>query len=69
MKTDNLARAIERDLLAERPRSAPTPTCFACDREHTPKPPDGDDSTRFCSDRCRQRLRRWPTPQCRSAHG
>jgi hypothetical protein len=48
-----LAAAIEHDLLTERPRSAPTPTCFACGREHTPGPLGGDDSTRFCSDRCR----------------
>jgi hypothetical protein len=54
MKLNNLARAIERDLLAERPRSAPTPECFACGRGYTPMPPSGDDSTRFCSDRCRE---------------
>jgi hypothetical protein len=50
----NLTKAIERDLLAERPRAAPTPECFACSRACTPKPPTGDDSTRFCSDRCRE---------------
>jgi hypothetical protein len=50
--TKILASLIERDLL-ERPRSAPTPRCFACDREHTPSQPGDDASTRFCSDRCR----------------
>ncbi len=50
--TSNLARAIERDLLAERPRSAPAPECFACGRGYVPKPSGGDDSTRFCGNRC-----------------
>jgi hypothetical protein len=53
MKVDNLARAIERDLLAERPKSAPTPECVACGWSYTPKA-EGDDSTRFCSARCRE---------------
>ena len=53
MKLDNLARNIERDLLTERPELAPTPRCFACDREYTPGQPGGDDLTRFCSVRCR----------------
>jgi hypothetical protein len=54
MKIENLARNIERELLAVRPKSAPTPRCFACDREYTPGQPGGDDSTRFCSTRCRE---------------
>jgi hypothetical protein len=54
MKIDNLARNIAHDLLAERPKSAPTPECFACGRGYMPKPTGGDNSTRFCSDRCRE---------------
>jgi hypothetical protein len=52
--TKKLAAAIERDLLAKRPKSEPTPDCFACGRGYMPKPPTGDDSTRFCSVRCRE---------------
>lgn len=48
-----LKTAIERDLLTERPKAAPTPECFCCGREYTPGLGGGDDSTRFCSDRCR----------------
>jgi hypothetical protein len=40
MRLDNLARAIAADLLTERPKSAPTPGCFQCGREYTPKPPE-----------------------------
>jgi hypothetical protein len=53
MKTAKLARAIERELLVDRPRSAPTPECFACGRGYVPKP-SGDASTSFCSVRCRE---------------
>jgi hypothetical protein len=49
-----LAVAIERDLLAKRPKSEPTPECFACGHGYTPGPSGGDDSTRFCSPRCRE---------------
>jgi hypothetical protein len=49
-----LAAAIERELLApKRPKSAPTPECFACGREYTPGSTGGDASTRFCHERCR----------------
>ena len=54
MKTAKLARAIERELLVDRPRSAPIPTCFACGRGYMPGRPGGDASTRFCSVRCRE---------------
>jgi predicted nucleic acid-binding Zn ribbon protein len=47
-----LAAEIARGLLAERPKRAPTPECFACGRTYVPKPMGGDD--RFCSDRCRE---------------
>jgi hypothetical protein len=52
--TKKLAAAIEQDLLAKRPKSEPTPECFACGCGYMPKPPMGDDSTRFCSVRCRE---------------
>jgi hypothetical protein len=54
MKTATLAGAIARDLLAERRLSPQYPECFACGRTYVPKPPSGDDSTRFCSVRCRE---------------
>jgi hypothetical protein len=54
MKLDNLARNIAADLLAERPKLVPAPRCFACDHEYTPGQSGGDDSTRFCSTRCRE---------------
>ena len=49
-----LAAAIERELLApKRPKPAPTPECHACGHGYTPGQLGGDDSTRFCSARCR----------------
>jgi hypothetical protein len=54
MKTATLARIIERDLLTEDIARPEAPRCFACGRPYLPKPPSGDDSTRFCSTRCRE---------------
>jgi hypothetical protein len=54
LTTKKLAAAIERDLLAEKPKRKPEITCFLCDRPYIPQPYTGQDgSTRFCSDRCR----------------
>ena len=54
LSTKKLAAAIAADLLAERPKSAPVPVCFACGRGYMAKPSEGDDSIRFCSVRCRE---------------
>jgi hypothetical protein len=52
MKKENLARAILAD--RNRPQTVTSVMgCFACGRSYAPKPPSGDDSTRFCSDTCR----------------
>jgi hypothetical protein len=48
-----LAKAIERDLLAERQGRHDPAKCFACGRPYLPKPQTRDDSNRFCSTRCR----------------
>jgi hypothetical protein len=54
MKTDALAAALKAEIL--RP-SIPTPSastnCFLCRRSYVYRTPRGDDSGRFCSDRCR----------------
>ena len=50
-----LADAILRDRQRERPTSTKTTAeCFACGREYLYRDPDGDDSARFCSTRCRE---------------
>ena len=52
MKKENLARAILAD--RNRPQTdTSVMACFACGRSYAPTPPSGDDSTRFCSDNCR----------------
>jgi hypothetical protein len=53
VKKETLARAILAD--RNRPQTdTSVMACFACGRSYAPKPPSGDDSTRFCSDNCRQ---------------
>jgi hypothetical protein len=51
----SIAKAIERDILRERPRLPTTPTCFACGRAYMRGALKGDGSapSRFCSTRCR----------------
>jgi hypothetical protein len=53
--TAKLAALIEEDRQkrAARPKHE-APTCFSCGREFTHKGPQGDDSGRFCSSRCRE---------------
>src|SRR5262245_21648069 len=54
ISTKTLAGMIERDILSE-PVARPTHNvmeCFTCGRAFLYKDPDGDDSGRFCSDRC-----------------
>src|SRR5262245_34529530 len=50
-----LAAALKADLLRQ---STSTPSssveCFLCGRSYTYKEPTGDDSGRFCSDKCRE---------------
>jgi hypothetical protein len=55
MDAEKLAAQIEADRQerAVRP-DYEAPTCFACGRLSHPKPPSGDDSTRFCSTTCRE---------------
>ena len=53
MKKENLARAILADRNQTGLKYEPA-HCFVCDRSYAPKPPSGDDSTRFCSDICRK---------------
>ena len=53
MKKENLARAILADRNQTGPKYEPA-HCFVCDRTYAPKPPSGDDSTRFCSATCRK---------------
>jgi hypothetical protein len=54
MITKNLAAAIERDLLADRPAAKFHPRCFICDVEFTPRRSTNlDDNSWFCSARCR----------------
>jgi hypothetical protein len=53
MKTETLANIIKADLLAGKPEREIVPTCFARRRGYIYRGPNGDDSGRFCSDRCR----------------
>jgi hypothetical protein len=48
----SLQKALERDLLADRPAREKEATCFTCGRGYLLKPQD--DSNRFCSTRCRE---------------
>ena len=52
-KLQRLTSALLRDRQAATP-SEKTPECFACGRPYTYREPDGDDSSRFCSSRCRE---------------
>jgi hypothetical protein len=54
MKAATLATAIQRDLLRTKPAKTETPTCFSCCRPMLHRPSEGDDSSRFCSPRCRE---------------
>jgi hypothetical protein len=54
MQFRNLAAAIERDILADKRKKYEPAKCFSCGPGYVPKAPIGDDSTRFCGDRCRQ---------------
>jgi endogenous inhibitor of DNA gyrase (YacG/DUF329 family) len=55
MDPEKLARAIQRDLLRDKPAKAVAPECHACGRSFMPKPSTGDDNTyAFCSARCRE---------------
>jgi hypothetical protein len=49
----SLQKALERDLLADRPAKKKEATCFTCGRGYLPKPKE-DESNRFCSTRCRE---------------
>jgi hypothetical protein len=63
VKAAVLARAIERDLLqVERPK-ADASKCFLCGRGYLWRPSDNDDSTRFCSARCREAFDAGARPQ------
>jgi hypothetical protein len=53
-KSAAIAKAIKRDLLADRPDKYEALKCVACGRGYMARPPSGDDSTRFCSTRCRE---------------
>src|SRR5260370_42312103 len=53
-KTAAIAKAIERDLLTDRPGRYEAPKCVACGRGYMASLLSGDDSTRFCSTRCRE---------------
>jgi hypothetical protein len=49
-----LAKAIEADLLADKPVAKnDAMSCHACGRPYMYRGPRGDNSGRFCSDRCR----------------
>jgi hypothetical protein len=55
MKTDKLADALKADLLRRTPKkSTSIEQCFSCGRSFTYRGPVGDNSGRFCSDRCRE---------------
>jgi hypothetical protein len=50
-----LADALKADILADRPFTSPSSVeCFLCERSYIYKGPNGDDSGRFCSDKCRE---------------
>jgi hypothetical protein len=55
MKTDALAAALKADLLrTDGPATPSIDDCFLCGRSFVYRGPTGDDSGRFCSDRCRE---------------
>jgi ribosomal protein L24E len=60
MPIDDRAGRLAERLLEDRARHASRPVakiggCFLCGRSYSPQLPSGDDdSTRFCSDKCRQ---------------
>jgi hypothetical protein len=54
LNTANLAAAIERDLLRTEPARTDADECFACGRPFLPRPSDGEDTSCFCSHRCRE---------------
>jgi hypothetical protein len=54
MQAALLEQAITRDLLRPAHKAPSTPACFACGRNYTYRGPNGDDSGRFCSSRCRE---------------
>jgi hypothetical protein len=54
--SDRIDKFAQR-LLDERARHQPVARvsgCFLCGRSYSPQPPEGDDSTRFCSTMCRE---------------
>ena len=54
IKTSTLANLIMQNTLADKPQREDAPECFACGRPYTYRGPNGDDSGRFCSARCRE---------------
>jgi hypothetical protein len=57
MRTEALARILERDILREReahPTQHVVMDCHTCGRSFLYKGPDGDNPGRFCSARCRE---------------
>jgi hypothetical protein len=55
-KIATLAAALKADILSTDRPSTPSSSidCFLCGRSYTYKGPNGDDSGRFCSDKCRE---------------
>jgi hypothetical protein len=56
MKADKLAAALKADILRTDRPTAPTniTNCFACGGSYIYKGPNGENSGRFCSEKCRE---------------
>jgi hypothetical protein len=52
-RVDKLAQRLLDDRTRHRP-VARVGGCFLCGKSYSPQPPTGDDSTRFCSAKCRE---------------
>jgi hypothetical protein len=52
-RVDRLTQRLLDDRAKQRP-AARAGGCFLCGKSYSPQPPTGDDSTRFCSTKCRE---------------
>ena len=54
LTTKTLTRILQQDLLLEPEKAQIDPKCLSCGRPYLYKGPNGDNSGRFCSRRCRE---------------